>query len=209
MGNNSLLLIIVSGIFVGLVLGFQGLNIFSHYGSQDALVQFIESSLVKELGPVLGALLFSGRAGTSIAAEISLMKINEQILAIDAMAVDPIQRILVPRFIGGVIALPILTLIFSCFGILGGCLVLFFSGTEMELIFLQLSSINDPWYDVFNGFIKSLIFGMLVTLIAIYQGWYARRSSDGISYATTNTVVLGSLVIFCLDFFLTILMFQY
>ncbi len=209
MGNHSVLLIILSGTFVGLVLGFQGFNMLIHYGSQEVLGQFITVSLVQELGPVISALLFSGRVGTSIAAEIGLMKISEQISAMDIMAIDPIERILVPRFLGGLIALPFLTLIFSSFGILGGCLVLFYYGTEVEVIFLQIYCSIDLWNDIFHGFIKSLIFGMLITLIALYQGWNTKLSSDGIAHATTKTVISGSLFIFLLDFYLTILMSKY
>lgn len=208
-GNYSLLIIAVSGLFVGFVLGLQGYYTLSRYGSEEALGLLVALSLTRELGPVVTALLFAGRAGTSLTAEIGLMKAGEQIAAMEVMAVDPIRRVLVPRFWGGVIAMPILALVFSAVGVIGGWVVgVLMIGIDPGAFWSQMQSGVDIFADILNGVIKSLVFGVVVTLIALYTGWTARATPEGVSRATTRTVVVGSLAVLGLDFLLTALMFS-
>ncbi len=208
-GNYSLLIIAVSGLFVGFVLGLQGYYTLNRYGSEQALGLLVALSLTRELGPVITALLFAGRAGTSLTAEIGLMKAGEQLSAMEVMAVDPIRRVLVPRFWGGVIAMPILAAVFSMVGILGGWMVgVLLIGIDTGAFWSQMQSGVDVWKDIANGVIKSFIFGIAVTLIALYEGWQARPTPEGVSHATTRTVVTSSLAVLGLDFLLTALMFS-
>ncbi|NYT84378.1 lipid asymmetry maintenance ABC transporter permease subunit MlaE [Pollutimonas harenae] len=208
-GNYSLLIIAVSGLFVGFVLGLQGYYTLNRYGSEEALGLLVALSLVRELGPVVTALLFAGRAGTSLTAEIGLMKAGEQIAAMEVMAVDPIRRVLVPRFWGGVVAMPVLAAVFSMVGILGGWIVgVVLIGIDPGAFWSQMQGGVDVFKDVLNGFVKSVVFGVAVTLIALHAGWTAKATPEGVSRATTRTVVSGSLMVLGLDFILTALMFS-
>lgn len=208
-GNYSLLIIAVSGLFVGFVLGLQGYYTLNRYGSEEALGLLVALSLTRELGPVVTALLFAGRAGTSLTAEIGLMKAGEQLAAMEVMAVDPIRRVLAPRFLGGIIAMPILAAIFSMVGILGGWFVgVVLIGIDTGAFWSQMQNGVDVFDDVLNGVIKSVVFGVAVTLIALFEGWQCRPTPEGVSRATTRTVVAGSLAVLGLDFVLTALMFS-
>ena len=208
-GNYSLLIIAVSGLFVGFVLGLQGYYTLNRYGSEEALGLLVALSLTRELGPVVTALLFAGRAGTSLTAEIGLMKAGEQLAAMEVMAVDPVRRVLAPRFWGGVIAMPILAAVFSMVGILGGWVVgVLMIGIDTGAFWSQMQNGVDFWKDIVNGVTKSVVFGVAVTLIALYEGWQARPTPEGVARATTRTVVAGSLAVLGLDFLLTALMFS-
>lgn len=208
-GNYSLVIIAVSGLFVGFVLGLQGYYTLTRYGSEEALGLLVALSLTRELGPVVTALLFAGRAGTSLTAEIGLMKAGEQIAAMEVMAVDPIRRVLAPRFWGGTIAMPILAAIFSMVGIIGGWVVgVLLIGIDAGAFWSQMQDGVDIFNDVVNGVIKSLVFGVAVTTIALFEGWYAKPTPEGVARATTRTVVSGALVVLGLDFLLTALMFS-
>ncbi len=209
LGNHSLGIIVVSGLFVGFVLGLQGYYILVDFGSSEALGQMVTLSLVRELGPVVAALLFAGRAGTSLTAEIGLMKAGEQLSAMEMMAVDPIRRILAPRFWGGVIAMPLLAAVFSAVGILGGWFVgVVMIGVDGGAFWSQMQGGVDVWKDVGNGIVKSIVFGLTVTFVALYQGYEAQATPEGVSSATTRTVVMASLLVLGLDFILTALMFS-
>ncbi|MBC7204007.1 MAG: lipid asymmetry maintenance ABC transporter permease subunit MlaE [Pusillimonas sp.] len=208
-GNYSLVIIAVSGLFVGFVLGLQGYYTLNRYGSEEALGLLVALSLVRELGPVVTALLFAGRAGTSLTAEIGLMKAGEQLAAMEVMAVDPIRRVLVPRFWGGFIAMPVLAAVFSMVGIIGGWIVgVLMIGIDPGAFWSQMQDGVDIFKDVANGVVKSVIFGAAVTLIALYEGWNAKATPEGVARATTRTVVSGALVVLGLDFLLTALMFS-
>lgn len=208
-GNYSLLIIGVSGLFVGFVLGLQGYYTLNRYGSEEALGLLVTLSLTRELGPVITALLFAGRAGTSLTAEIGLMKAGEQLAAMEVMAVDPIRRVLVPRFWGGVIAMPILSAVFCMVGVIGGWFVgVVLIGIDQGAFWSQMQNGVDVFADVLNGVIKSVVFGVVVTMIALYQGWYSKATPEGVSRATTRTVVNGALAVLGLDFLLTALMFS-
>ena len=209
LGNYSLLIISVSGLFVGFVLALQGYYTLQRYGSADALGLLVALSLVRELGPVITALLFAGRAGTALTAEIGLMKAGEQLSAMEMMAVDPVKRILAPRFLGGVIAMPLLAGIFSAVGILGGWLVgVVMIGIDAGSFWSQMQAGVDVWRDVGNGMVKSFVFGVTVTFIALHQGFEAQPTPEGVSRATTRTVVLASLAVLGFDFLLTAMMFS-
>jgi phospholipid/cholesterol/gamma-HCH transport system permease protein len=208
-GNYSLVIIAVSGLFVGFVLGLQGYYTLAKYGSEQALGVLVALSLTRELGPVVTALLFAGRAGTSLTAEIGLMKAGEQLAAMEMMAVDPMQRVLAPRFWAGVIAMPILAAIFSAVGVIGGYVVgVLLIGVDAGAFWSQMQAGVDIWQDIANGVLKSIVFGVAVTFIALYQGYEASPTPEGVSRATTRTVVIGSLTVLWLDFLLTALMFN-
>lgn len=208
LGNYSLAIIAVSGLFVGFVLALQGYYTLQRFGSTDVLGLLVALSLIRELGPVIGALLFAGRAGTSLTAEIGLMKAGEQLSAMEMMAVDPVSRILAPRFWGGVIALPVLVAVFSAVGIIGGWLVgVHLLGVDAGAYWSQMRAGVDVWSDVGNSVIKSLVFGLTVTFIALLQGYTATPTPEGVARATTRTVVIASLSVLGLDFVLTALMF--
>ncbi len=209
LGNYSLAIISVSGLFVGFVLGLQGYYTLQRYGSSSALGLLVALSLVRELGPVVTALLFAGRAGTSLTAEIGLMKAGEQLSAMDMMAVDPVKRILAPRFWAGIITLPILSAVFSAVGILGGWVVgVIMIGVDPGSFWGQMQGGVDVWKDVGNGVLKSVVFGVTVTFVALLQGYEAQATPEGVSRATTRTVVVASLSVLGLDFILTALMFS-
>ena len=209
LGNYSLAIIAVSGLFVGFVLSLQGYYTLQRYGSAEALGLLVALSLVRELGPVVSALLFAGRAGTSLTAEIGLMKAGEQLSAMDMMAVDPVRRILGPRFWGGIIALPLLSAVFSAVGILGGWMVgVLMIGVDAGSFWSQMQGGVDVWKDVGNGVVKSIVFGVTVTFVALLQGYEAQPTPEGVSRATTKTVVVASLAVLGLDFILTAMMFS-
>jgi phospholipid/cholesterol/gamma-HCH transport system permease protein len=208
-GNYSLLIITLSGLFVGMVLGLQGYYTLNKYGASESLGLLVALGLTRELGPVITALLFAGRAGTSLTAEIGLMKAGEQLSAMEMMAVNPIQRVLAPRFWAGVVAVPLLASMFSAVGIFGGYLVgVKLIGVDAGAFWSQMQSGVDLWKDVFNGFVKSVVFGIAITFIALYQGYEARPTPEDVAGATTRSVVISSLMIWWLDFMLTALMFS-
>ncbi len=209
LGNYSLAIIAVSGLFVGFVLSLQGYYTLQRYGSSEALGLLVALSLVRELGPVVSALLFAGRAGTSLTAEIGLMKAGEQLSAMDLMAVDPVQRILAPRFWAGVITMPLLAAVFSAVGIIGGWMVgVLMIGVDTGAFWSQMQGGVDVWKDVGNGVVKSIVFGVTVTFVALLQGYEAQPTPEGVSRATTRTVVVASLAVLALDFILTAMMFS-
>jgi phospholipid/cholesterol/gamma-HCH transport system permease protein len=209
LGNYSLLIITVSGLFVGFVLGLQGYYTLQRYGAADSLGLLVALSLVRELGPVVTALLFAGRAGTALTAEVGIMKRDEVLAYMEISAIDPIRRILAPRFWGGVIAMPILAAVFSAVGILGGYVVgVLMIGIDGGAFWSQMQGGVDVWRDVGNGIVKSLVFGVAVTFIALLQGFEAQPTPEGVSRATTRTVVMGSLAVLGLDFMLTAMMFS-
>jgi len=208
-GNYSLVIIAVSGLFVGFVLGLQGYYTLNKYGSEQALGLLVALSLTRELGPVVTALLFAGRAGTSLTAEIGLMKAGEQLSAMEMMAVDPLRRVIAPRFWAGVIAMPILAAIFSALGVLGGYIVgVQLIGVDDGAFWSQMQAGVDVWQDIANGIIKSVVFGFAVNFVAVFQGYQARPTPEGVARATTRTVVIASLGVLGLDFLLTALMFS-
>jgi phospholipid/cholesterol/gamma-HCH transport system permease protein len=209
LGNHSLAIIGVSGLFVGFVLGLQGYYTLQRYGSAEALGLLVALSLVRELGPVVSALLFAGRAGTSLTAEIGLMKSGEQLAAMEMMAVDPVLRVLVPRFLGGLIALPLLAAVFSAVGVLGGWGVgVVLIGVDAGSFWSQMQAGVDVFKDVGNGVIKSMVFALTVTFVALLQGYECKPTPEGVARATTRTVVVSSLAVLALDFILTAMMFS-
>lgn len=207
-GVLSLVIILISGGFVGLVLGLQGYNILSKFNATESLGVMVALSLVRELGPVVTALLFAGRAGSAVTAEIALMKTTEQLSAMEMMAVDPIRRVIAPRFWGALFAMPLLAALFSLVGIVGGYLIgVVVLGVDPASYWGQIQQQMQPVDDVLNGVIKSLAFGLVIGLIAVFEGYDAEPTSLGISRATTRTVVLSSLTVLGLDFILTAWMF--
>ncbi|MCW5237090.1 lipid asymmetry maintenance ABC transporter permease subunit MlaE [Verminephrobacter eiseniae] len=210
LGNYSLAIIAVSGLFVGFVLGLQGYYTLQRYGASEALGLLVALSLVRELGPVVTALLFAGRAGTSLTAEIGLMRSGEQLSAMEMMAIDPVRRILAPRFWAGVIAMPLLAAMFSAVGVIGGAVVgVLMIGIDPGAFWSQMQGGVDIWRDLGNGVLKSLVFGFTVSFVALLQGYAARPTPEGVARATTRTVVLASLAVLALDFILTALMFSW
>lgn len=208
-GNYSLIIIAISGLFIGFVLGLQGYYILNQYGSEQALGRLVALALVRELGPVVTALLFAGRAGTSLTAEIGLMKAGEQLAAMEMMAVNPLERVVGPRFWAGVIAMPVLATIFSAVGVFGGYVVgVLLIGVDEGSFWSQMQAGVDVWKDIGNGIVKSIVFGFAVTFVALFQGYEAQPTPEGVSRATTRTVVIASLVVLWLDFVLTALMFS-
>ncbi len=207
-GVQSLLIIMVSGLFIGMVMALQGYTILVDYGAEASLGPMVALSLLRELGPVVTALLFAGRAGSALTAEIGLMKATEQLSSLEMMAVDPLRRIVAPRFWAGMIAMPMLALIFSAIGILGGHLVgVDWLGVDAGSYWSVMQSTVEWDKDVLNGVIKSIVFALVVTWIAIFKGYDSIPTSEGISKATTETVVFSSLAVLGLDFVLTALMF--
>ena len=209
LGNYSLGIIAVSGLFVGFVMALQGYYTLQSFGSTEALGQLVALSLLRELGPVITALLFAGRAGTSLTAEIGLMRAGEQLSAMEMMAVDPVRRILAPRFWAGVVAMPVLAVVFSAVGVIGGWVVAVpMIGIDSGSFWSQMQGGVDVFSDVGNGIIKSVVFGLTVTFVALLQGYTAKPTPEGVSRATTRTVVVASLAVLGLDFILTALMFS-
>ncbi len=209
LGNLSLLVILSSGLAVGFVLALQTYYALATYGAADSVGLVVNLSLVRELGPVVTALLFAGRAGTSLTAEIGLMKAGEQLAAMELMAVDPKSRVLAPRFLGGVVAMPILALLFSAVGILGAYVVgVLMIGLDPGNFWSIMESGVDVRRDLGNGIIKSIVFGVICSFVAVYQGYEAKATPEGVARATTRTVVISSLTVLAMDFVLTALMFS-
>lgn len=203
-GVMSLLIVIVSAFFVGMVLALQGYYTLQRYGSSESIGVLVALSLLRELGPVVTALLFAGRAGTAITAEIGLMKATEQLSAMEMMAVSPIARVVAPRFWAGVISMPLLALLFSMIGILGGYIVAVpLIGVDEGAFWSQMQANVDVQEDIINGVIKSVVFGIACTMIALFEGFDAPPTAEGVSRATTRTVVTSSLAVLSLDFILT------
>ncbi|MBE0439889.1 MAG: lipid asymmetry maintenance ABC transporter permease subunit MlaE [Gammaproteobacteria bacterium] len=207
-GVHSVLIILISGLFVGMVLGLQGYNTLVDFGAEESLGVLVALSLVRELGPVVSALLFAGRAGSALTAEIGLMKSTEQLSGMEMMAVDPVRRVLAPRFLAGFISMPLLAAIFSAVGVFGGFLVGHgLLGVDDGAFWSQMQAKTDWYEDVLNGVIKSIVFGFVVTWIALFEGYDATPTSEGVGRATTRTVVHSAFAILGLDFVLTALMF--
>jgi phospholipid/cholesterol/gamma-HCH transport system permease protein len=207
-GVLSLIIILVSGLFVGMVLALQGYETLQRFGASESLGVLVALSLVRELGPVVAGLLFASRAGSAITAEIGLMKTTEQLSAMEMMAVDPIARVVAPRFWGGVISMPLLAALFSAMGVFGGYLIgVQLIGVDEGVFWSQMQAAVDLRNDILNGVIKSVVFGFAVTWIAVFEGYDAPPTAEGVSRATTRTVVTSSLAILALDFMLTALMF--
>jgi len=207
-GVLSVLIVVVSGLFVGMVLGLQGHYVLSQFGAAESLGVMVAASLVRELGPVVTALLVAGRAGSALTAEIGLMKATEQLSGLEMMAVDPVKRVLTPRFFGGLLAMPLLAAMFSAVGVIGGWFVgVGLLGVDDGAFWSQMQAKIDLEEDLINGVIKSVVFGFVVTWIALYEGYDATPTSAGVSRATTRTVVHSALAVLGLDFILTALMF--
>jgi phospholipid/cholesterol/gamma-HCH transport system permease protein len=207
-GVLSILIIGISGLFVGMVLGLQGFNVLSDFGAEQTLGVMVAASLVRELGPVVTALLFAGRAGSALTAEIGLMKATEQLSGMEMMAVDPIKRVIAPRFFAGIISMPFLAAIFSMVGVLGGYFVgVGLLGVDDGAFWSQMRAKIDFYDDVLNGVIKSVVFGIVVTWIAVFEGHDAVPTSEGVGRATTRSVVNSAFAVLGWDFVLTALMF--
>jgi len=208
-GVLSLVIILVSGFFVGMVLALQGYDVLNRYGADDSLGILVALSLVRELGPVVAGLLFASRAGSAVTAEIGLMKATEQLSAMEMMAVDPLARVVAPRFWGGVISMPILAALFSTLGIFGAYIVgVRLIGIDSGTFWGNMQAAVDFRQDIVNGIIKSVVFGVIVSLIAVFEGYDAAPTAEGVSSATTRTVVESSLAILAADFVLTVFMFR-
>ncbi|CAD5372603.1 toluene transporter subunit: membrane component of ABC superfamily [Rubrivivax sp. A210] len=208
-GNRSLVIIMSSGLAVGFVLALQMYYALVTYGAAESLGLIVNLALVRELGPVVTGLLFAGRAGTSLTAEIGLMKAGEQLAAMELMAIDPKARVLAPRLIGGIISMPILAILFSVIGILGAWVVaVLLIGVDAGNFWSIMQTKVDVWRDVGNGIFKSCVFGVVCTLVALYQGHETEATPEGVAYATTRTVVISSLWVLGMDFILTALMFS-
>jgi phospholipid/cholesterol/gamma-HCH transport system permease protein len=207
-GVLSFLIITISGLFVGMVLGLQGFYTLSDFGAEESLGVMVAASLVRELGPVVSALLFAGRAGSALTAEIGLMKATEQLSGMEMMAVDPVKRIISPRFLAGFISTPLLAALFSAVGVIGGHLVgVGMLGVDDGAFWAQMQANIDFQQDIINGVIKSIVFGFVVSWIALFEGYDAIPTAEGVSRATTRTVVNSAFSILGLDFILTALMF--
>lgn len=207
-GVLSVLLVAISGLFVGMVLGLQGFNVLSDFGAEQTLGVMVAAALVRELGPVVTALLFSGRAGSALTAEIGLMKTTEQLAGMEMMAVDPIKRIVTPRLFAGVVSMPLLGALFTAIGVLGGYFVgVGLLGVDEGAFWSQMRTKIDFYDDVLNGMLKSTVFGVIVTWIAVFEGYDAVPTAEGISRATTRSVVYSAFAILGSDFVLTALMF--
>jgi phospholipid/cholesterol/gamma-HCH transport system permease protein len=208
-GVLSLVIILVSGLFVGMVLALQGYDVLQRYGASESLGVMVALSLLRELGPVVAGLLFASRAGSAITAEIGLMKATEQLSAMEMMAVDPLARVVAPRFWGGVISMPLLAALFSTLGVYGAYLVgVKLIGLDAGAFWGNMQAGVDFREDVVNGIIKSVVFGLIVSLIAVFEGYDAAPTAEGVSRATTRTVVESSLAILAADFVLTVFMFR-
>lgn len=208
-GVLSLVIVVVSGLFIGMVLGLQGYNTLDRFGATQELGTLIALSVVRELGPVVTALLFAGRAGSALTAEIGLMRTTEQLASMEMMAVNPLWRVIAPRFWAGFISMPVLAMIFSVVAVYGGYLIgVKWLGIDSGSFWSNMQASVDFHDDVFKGIIKSFVFGFAVTWIAVYQGYYTVPTSEGISRATTRSVVYASLVVLGLDFVLTAMMLK-
>src|SRR5512143_3550983 len=208
-GALSLIIILVSGLFVGMVLALQGYDVLQRYGADESLGVLVALSLVRELGPVVAGLLFASRAGSAVTAEIGLMKATEQLAAMEMMAVDPLARVVAPRFWGGVISMPLLAALFSTLGVFGAYIVgVRLIGIDAGAFWGNMQAAVDFRDDIVNGVVKSVVFGAAVSLIAVFEGYDARPTAEGVSSATTRTVVESALAILALDFVLTVFMFH-
>jgi phospholipid/cholesterol/gamma-HCH transport system permease protein len=208
-GNRSLVIILASGLAVGFVLALQMYYALVAYGAAESLGLIVNLALVRELGPVVAGLLFAGRAGTSLTAEIGLMKAGEQLAAMELMAIDPKARVLAPRLIAGIVSMPLLAVLFSAIGILGAWVVAVqLIGVDSGNFWSIMQTRVDVWRDVGNGIVKSIVFGLVCTVVALYQGYETEATPEGVAYATTRTVVISSLWILGMDFILTALMFS-
>ena len=207
-GVLSFSLIVIAGLFVGMVLALQGFYTLSDFGAEGMLGVMVAASLIRELGPVVAALLFAGRAGSALTAEIGLMKATEQLSGMEMMAVDPIARIITPRFLSGLLSMPLLATLFSAVGVMGGYFIgVGLLGIDDGGYWSQTQAKIDFSQDVMNGLIKSVVFGLVVTWIAVFEGYDAIPTSEGVSRATTRTVVHSAFAVLLLDFILTALMF--
>lgn len=207
-GVNSVLIVALSGLFIGMVLALQGHTVLNRFGAEEALGQLVALTLIRELGPVVAALLFTGRAGSALTAELGFMKATEQLSALEMMGVDPMSHVLRPRLLAGIIAMPMLTQIFNSIAIASGWVVsTSLLGIDSGSFWANMQNAVDFNEDVVNGLIKSIVFGIVVTWIALYQGYQAAPNTEGINSSTTRSVVMGSLAVLALDFFLTALMF--
>lgn len=202
-GARSLVIVMLCGLFVGMVLGLQGYDLLQRFGSESALGVAAALGLVKELGPVVTALLFAGRAGTSLTSEIGLMRATDQLAAMEVMAVDPLRRVVAPRFLGGIIALPLLVAIFNCIGLFGAQLVgVGLMGVDQGAFWSQMQSAVGQ-DDINEGLVKSLCFGVACSLMAVYQGYHAAPTAEGVGLATTRTVVNSAVLTLLIDYMLT------
>lgn len=207
-GVLTLVIIVVSGLFVGMVMGLQGYNTLVDFGAEESLGVLVALSLVRELGPVVTALLFAGRAGSALSAEIGLMKATEQLSGMEMMAVDPIQRVIAPRFLAAFLSMPLLAAIFSAVGVYGGWFIgVGLLGVDDGAFWSQMQDKVDLYDDIYNGVIKSIVFGFVVGWIALFEGSDTLPTAEGVSRATTQTVVHSALVVLGLDFVLTAMMF--
>jgi phospholipid/cholesterol/gamma-HCH transport system permease protein len=208
-GVLSLVIIIVSGLFIGMVLGLQGYQTLQRYGATESIGVLVALSLVRELGPVVSAILFAARAGSAITAEIGLMKTTEQLSAMDMMAVSPMARVIAPRFWAGVISMPILSLLFSAMGVFGGYIIgVVMIGVDNGAFWSQMQAAVEFRYDVLNGLVKAIVFGIAISVIATFEGYDAPPTAEGVSGATTRTVVTSALVVLALDLVLTAFMLR-
>ena len=208
-GNRSLVIILASGLAVGFVLALQMYYALVAFGAAESMGLIVNLALVRELGPVVAGLLFAGRAGTSLTAEIGLMKAGEQLAAMELMAIDPKARVLAPRLIAGVVSMPLLAVLFSAVGIVGAWVVAVqLIGVDSGNFWSIMQTRVDVWRDVGNGVVKSIVFGVICTVVALYQGYETDATPEGVAYATTRTVVISSLWILGMDFILTALMFS-
>jgi len=208
-GVLSLIIILVSGLFVGMVLALQGYDVLQRYGADESLGILVALSLVRELGPVVAGLLFASRAGSAATAHTGMMKATEQLSAMEMMAVDPLARVVAPRFWGGVVSMPLLAALFSTLGVFGAYIVgVKLIGIDAGAFWGNMHAAVDFRYDIVNGVIKSFVFGAAVSLIAVFEGYDASPTAEGVSSATTRTVVESALAILALDFVLTVFMFR-
>jgi len=208
LGILSLPIILTSGLFIGMVLSLQGYHVLVDYAAEQSLGSMVALSLLRELGPVVAALLFAGRAGSALTAEIGLMQSTEQLASMEMMAVSPLKRVIAPRFFAGIISLPILTLFFNVVGVWGGYLIgVVWMGIDGGAYWSVMQGSVDFGPDVLNGVLKSIIFAVMITWVALYNGYFVVPNAQGISRATTRTVVVSSLLILAMDFILTVFMF--
>lgn len=207
-GARSLVLIMISGLFVGMVLSLQGLNTLAKFGAESSIGSVVVLSLVRELGPVVTALLFAGRAGTALASEIGLMRATDQLSGMELMAVDPVRYVVLPRFLGSVIAMPLLAGIFSAIGLLGAWLVAVpMMNLDSGTFWMPMTGVVDVWEDIVGGIVKTVFFGIAAGLLAVYEGYNAYPTAEGVSRATTSTVVMTAVAVLALDFMLTAIIF--
>ena len=207
-GVQTLVIILVAGCFVGMVLALQAYYVLVDFGAEDSISQMVVLTLMRELGPVITGLLFAGRAGSALTAEIGLMKSTEQLSGMEMMAIDPMQRVMAPRILAGFLAMPLLTAVFMAVGVLGGYLVAVHGVGIFEGVYWSLAQLKVDFYtDLINGMIKSVVFGFVIVWIAVFEGYDSVPTSEGLGQATTRTVVHGSLAVLGLDFLLTAIMF--